>query len=184
MPISSGQQPDTLLWAAGQLRTLRGTAGDLPVQAQHDHVLAGQVRTPVLSLQPLLLCWTCMQSTLVSLRRRHVHLSWRMMYPLLYGSCTDTYRPSIEQCQAAKQHPEGYWDNGLSQLAHADRKLSSSQDVGPELHRGYQAPDEGTTSTQVDVKAEAADNAAARQPVNCLLLCVHGIGQNLSGQPP
>ena len=66
----------------------------------------------------------------------------------------------------------------------ACRKLGSSADVGPRLHRGYQPPAEGATSQQVDAKAEAADDAAAKQPVGRLLLVVHGIGQNLSGAHP
>ena len=63
------------------------------------------------------------------------------------------------------------------------RALGSSQDLGPALRRGYQAPPDEAKSSQIDSKAEAVDNAAARQPVTRLLLCVHGIGQNLSGQP-
>ena len=63
------------------------------------------------------------------------------------------------------------------------RALGSSQDLGPALRRGYQAPPDEAKSSQIDTKAEAVDNAAARQPVTRLLLCVHGIGQNLSGQP-
>lgn len=66
---------------------------------------------------------------------------------------------------------------------HACRALGSSQDVGPRLRRGYQTPPEGVITTQIDAKAEAVDDAAARQPVTRLLLCVHGIGQNLSGEP-
>jgi hydrogenase maturation factor len=34
-------------------------------------------------------------------------------------------------------------------------------------------------STEVDVKQEEIDNSAARLPVTHLVLCVHGIGQNL-----
>ena len=63
----------------------------------------------------------------------------------------------------------------------ACRKLGSSTDLGPRLRRGYLPPQEGATSQQVDTKAEAADDAAAKQPVERLLLVVHGIGQNLSG---
>ena len=36
-------------------------------------------------------------------------------------------------------------------------------------------------SLEVDVKAEEADEAAAAQPVDRLILAVHGIGQKLSG---
>ena len=35
-------------------------------------------------------------------------------------------------------------------------------------------------STEVDAKQEDIDNAAARLPVTHLVLCVHGIGQNLT----
>ena len=34
-------------------------------------------------------------------------------------------------------------------------------------------------STEVDARQEEIDNAAARLPVTHLVLCVHGIGQNL-----
>lgn len=61
------------------------------------------------------------------------------------------------------------------------RKLGSSADVGPKLRRGYQEPTDGAKSQQVDAKAEAADDAAAQQPVERLVFVVHGIGQNLSG---
>ncbi len=35
-------------------------------------------------------------------------------------------------------------------------------------------------SPEVDAKQEDIDNAAARLPVTHLVLCVHGIGQNLT----
>ena len=47
------------------------------------------------------------------------------------------------------------------------------------LRRGYESPPEGVTVQEADPKAEEADEAAAVQPVNRLLLVVHGIGQNL-----
>lgn len=49
------------------------------------------------------------------------------------------------------------------------------------LRRGYQTPPEGVTVQEADPKAEEADEAAAAQPVDKLLLVVHGIGQNLGG---
>ena len=49
------------------------------------------------------------------------------------------------------------------------------------LRRGYQPPPEGVTVQEADPKTEEAEEAAAAQPVNKLLLVVHGIGQNLSG---
>lgn len=36
-------------------------------------------------------------------------------------------------------------------------------------------------SMEVDAKQEEVDNNAAGLPVHHLLLCVHGIGQNLTG---
>lgn len=47
------------------------------------------------------------------------------------------------------------------------------------LRRGYETPPEGVTVQEADPKAEEADEAAAGQPVDKLLLVVHGIGQNL-----
>ncbi len=50
------------------------------------------------------------------------------------------------------------------------------------LRRGYEPPPEGVSVQEVaDPKAEEAEEAAAAQPVDKLLLVVHGIGQNLSG---
>ena len=49
------------------------------------------------------------------------------------------------------------------------------------LRRGYENPPEGVTVQEADPKAEEADEAAAAQPVDKLLLVVHGIGQNLGG---
>ena len=53
--------------------------------------------------------------------------------------------------------------------------------MGARLHRGYPLPSPDAAYTQIDVKAEEADNAAATQPIGRLLYVVHGIGQNLSG---
>ena len=49
------------------------------------------------------------------------------------------------------------------------------------LRRGYEPPPEGVTVQEADPKAEEADEAAVAQPVDKLLLVVHGIGQNLGG---
>lgn len=49
------------------------------------------------------------------------------------------------------------------------------------LRRGYESPPEGVNVQEADPKAEEADEAAAAQPVDKLLLVVHGIGQNLGG---
>ena len=63
-----------------------------------------------------------------------------------------------------------------------DRKLSTATAApGMRLRRGYQPPPEGATVQEADPKTEEAEEAAAAQPVNKLLLVVHGIGQNLSG---
>jgi hypothetical protein len=51
--------------------------------------------------------------------------------------------------------------------------------AGAKLRRGYEPPH--PASMEVDAKQEEIDNSAARLPVTCLLLCVHGIGQNLTG---
>jgi hypothetical protein len=57
------------------------------------------------------------------------------------------------------------------------------------LRRGHELR-EGVSVQEADPKAEEADEAAAAQPVDKLLLVVHGIGQNLTGsniaskQPP
>lgn len=49
------------------------------------------------------------------------------------------------------------------------------------LRRGYELPPRGVSVQEADPKAEEAEEAAASQPVDKLLLVVHGIGQNLSG---
>ena len=77
--------------------------------------------------------------------------------------------------------PAVFTEGCLTQSA-VSRRLTSSADLGPRLRRGYQGPQDGATSQQVDTKAEAIDDAAAQQPIELLLLVVHGIGQNLSGE--
>ena len=49
------------------------------------------------------------------------------------------------------------------------------------LRRGWEPPAEGVTVQEADPQAEEMEEAAANQPVNRLLLVVHGIGQNLTG---
>jgi len=49
------------------------------------------------------------------------------------------------------------------------------------LRRGYEPPPEGVNVQEADRKAEEAEESAAAQPVDKLLLVVHGIGQNLTG---
>ncbi len=60
-------------------------------------------------------------------------------------------------------------------LHYCFRSWSSNPAIGVRLRRGYEAPAAG--AVEVDVKAEEADNFAARVPVNRLVFVVHGIGQ-------
>ncbi|KAK9800186.1 hypothetical protein WJX73_006192 [Symbiochloris irregularis] len=64
------------------------------------------------------------------------------------------------------------------------RKFMDVTDIGPRLCRGYpnlSSDGSSPVSSQINAKAEEADDAAAVQPIGRLLYVVHGIGQNLSG---
>jgi hypothetical protein len=54
--------------------------------------------------------------------------------------------------------------------------------LGARLRRGYTPPPPGEPDPTIDRRAEAADEAAARAPIDRLVLVVHGIGQNLAGR--
>lgn len=50
------------------------------------------------------------------------------------------------------------------------------------MRRGYTPPPPDEKDVTVYKHAEAVDQAAARTPIDRLLLVVHGIGQNLQGR--
>ncbi|KAK9852138.1 hypothetical protein WJX84_007417 [Apatococcus fuscideae] len=69
-------------------------------------------------------------------------------------------------------------DDSMSWLS---SKWSKTPTVGAKLRRGYIGPAQGAKSSEVNIKQEQMDEAAAANPPTRLLLVVHGIGQNLSG---